>query len=59
MANLYAINGSSGHGVMHAPALGELLAEMVVYGVARSLDVAALRPERFLERRLTPAPVLL
>jgi sarcosine oxidase, subunit beta len=27
--NLYFINGSSGHGVMHSPALGQLLAEII------------------------------
>ena len=45
--NLYFANGSSGHGVMHAPALGQLLAEIIVDGSASSLDVAALRPDRF------------
>ena len=45
--NLYFINGSSGHGVMHAPALGQLLAEIVSDGAASSLDVTALRPDRF------------
>src|SRR5207249_8964561 len=41
-ANLYLANGASGHGVMHAPALGKLLAEIVTTGAARSLDVTAL-----------------
>jgi sarcosine oxidase subunit beta len=45
--NLYFINGSSGHGVMHAPALGQLLAEIISEGAASSLDVASLRPDRF------------
>ena len=45
--NLYFANGSSGHGAMHAPALGQLVAELVLDGEARALDVAALRPERF------------
>src|SRR3712207_6853939 len=27
--NLYLVNGSSGHGVMHAPALGQLIAEII------------------------------
>ena len=45
--NLYFANGSSGHGVMHAPALGQLLAEIVLDGAARALDVTALRPDRF------------
>lgn len=47
--NLYLVNGSSGHGVMHAPALGQLLAEIICDGAARSLDTRLLRPERFAE----------
>ena len=47
--NLLLVNGSSGHGVMHAPALGLLAAEIAVFGAARSLDVHALRPSRFAE----------
>jgi sarcosine oxidase subunit beta len=45
--NLYLANGSSGHGVMHAPALGLLLAEIMSDGKASSMDVAALDPGRF------------
>ena len=56
--NFWLINGSSGHGVMHAPALGQLLAEMIT-GRAASLDARALRPTRFLEGAPNPAPVLL
>ena len=56
--NFWLINGSSGHGVMHAPALGQLLAEMIT-GQAASLDARALRPTRFLEGAPNPAPVLL
>ncbi len=48
-SNLYLINGASGHGVMHAPALGQLLAEIILEGKASTLDVRALRPERFAE----------
>lgn len=47
-------NGSSGHGVMHAPPFGQLLAQMMTDGRATSLDVTALRPERFDEG--TPNP---
>jgi sarcosine oxidase subunit beta len=57
--NLYLINGSSGHGVMHAPALGQLLAEIVCDGCASSLDVAALAPGRFAEGKLNPISELL
>ena len=44
--NLYFANGSSGHGVMHAPALGQLVAELLLDGAASALDVSALRPNR-------------
>jgi sarcosine oxidase, subunit beta len=47
--NFLLVNGSSGHGVMHAPALGQLAAEMLILGKARSLEVAELRPSRFRE----------
>ena len=50
--NLYFINGSSGHGVMHAPALGQLLAEEIVLGKARTIDISALRYSRFAESDL-------
>ncbi|HMK72969.1 MAG TPA: FAD-binding oxidoreductase [Myxococcaceae bacterium] len=49
--NLFLVAGSSGHGVMHAPALGQLAAEMLVGGGARALDVSALDPNRFAEGR--------
>ncbi|HEX2122836.1 MAG TPA: FAD-binding oxidoreductase, partial [Thermoanaerobaculia bacterium] len=45
-ANVFLATGSSGHGVMHAPALGQLLAELIVDGET-SIDISALRPERF------------
>lgn len=57
--NLLLVDGSSGHGVMHAPALGQLLAEIVVDGKATSLDASPLRPERFLEGKPNPVSELL
>lgn len=44
--NVWLATGSSGHGVMHAPALGQLLAELIVDGET-SIDITALRPDRF------------
>jgi hypothetical protein len=38
--------GFSGHGFMHSPVIGELLAEWLIGG-APSLDLSALRLERF------------
>ena len=43
---LYVAAGSSGHGVMHAPALGQLLAELIVDGQT-SIDISSLDPLRF------------
>jgi sarcosine oxidase, subunit beta len=57
--NLYLANGSSGHGVMHAPALGQLLAEIIVDGAASTLDAHPLRPSRFAEDEPNLAPTLL
>jgi sarcosine oxidase subunit beta len=57
--NFYLVNGSSGHGVMHSPALGHLLAEIILDGKASTLDVHALRPERFRENDLNPISELL
>ena len=57
--NLILVNGSSGHGVMHAPALGALAAELIVHGAARSLDVRLLEPTRFQEGAAIQAPALL
>jgi sarcosine oxidase subunit beta len=58
-ANLFFVNGCSGHGVMHAPALGQLLAELMSDGVTATLDVAPLRPTRFAEGRPNPVSELL
>jgi sarcosine oxidase subunit beta len=48
----YVIAGFSGHGFMHGPGAGLLLAEQIVYGEARSLDISMLDYERFAEDRL-------
>jgi sarcosine oxidase subunit beta len=57
--NLFLVNGSSGHGVMHSPALGQLLAEIMSDGTATSLDVRPLRPTRFAEGEPNPVSGLL
>jgi sarcosine oxidase, subunit beta len=58
LEQLFLVNGSSGHGVMHSPALGQLAAEMLT-GRKPSLDVHALRPSRFAEGRPNPVRRLL
>lgn len=44
--NVMLATGCSGHGVMHSPAIGQLVAELILDGRA-SLDVSALSPARF------------
>lgn len=44
---LYLANGFSGHGVMHSPATGRALAEIMLDGKASFLDVSCLSIERF------------
>ena len=57
--NLFLLNGCSGHGVMHAPALGQLLAEVISDGAASTVDVSPLRPSRFREGDLNPVSEML
>jgi sarcosine oxidase subunit beta len=47
VAGLYLANGFSGHGFQHAPIVGKLLAEMIVDGEAKTMDVSSLGLERF------------
>ncbi|MDH7478599.1 MAG: FAD-dependent oxidoreductase [Syntrophomonadaceae bacterium] len=49
---LYWAAGFSGHGFMHAPAVGQLLAELVTDG-RTSLDLQCLSPERFHKNALS------
>lgn len=58
MRNVYLANGSSGHGVMHSPAIGQLIAEMILDGTT-SIDVSDLRPSRFEEGKPIEGPTLL
>lgn len=47
IAGLYFANGFSGHGVMHSPATGRALAEIILEGGASFLDVSMLSLDRF------------
>ena len=44
-------NGFSGHGVMHAPATGKILADLVLHGETGLIDASLLNFERFAEGR--------
>lgn len=45
-SNVVMATGCSGHGVMHSPAIGELVAELILDGGA-SMDISPLDPARF------------
>jgi sarcosine oxidase subunit beta len=45
-------SGFSGHGIMHAPAAGLLIAEEILDGRAHTIDIDELRIARFREARL-------
>lgn len=48
---LWFINGFSGHGLQHAAAAGRGLAELILHGGFRSLDLSPLSFQRILERK--------
>jgi sarcosine oxidase, subunit beta len=43
----YVVTGFSGHGFMHGPICGLLMAELIAHGQARTLDIAPLALSRF------------
>ncbi len=46
LQNLYIVAGFSGHGMMHAPAAGRAIAELIAYGTYATIDLARLGYER-------------
>jgi sarcosine oxidase subunit beta len=48
-AGFYVVAGFSGHGFMHGPIAGKLIAEIILDGRASSLDLHPLRLSRFAE----------
>ncbi len=47
----FVVGGFSGHGFMHGPIAGTLMAEILLDGRASTVDVASLDFNRFAERR--------
>jgi glycine/D-amino acid oxidase-like deaminating enzyme len=47
-SNFYIANGFSGHGLQQSPAIGRGLAELLVHGHYRSLDLSPLHMERLI-----------
>ena len=48
--NFYIACGFSGHGLMHAPAVGRALTELIVHGEYKTIDLARLGYQRVLDR---------
>lgn len=46
-SGFYCAMAFSGHGIMHAPATGKIVAEMIADGKASTLDIKELSPDRF------------
>jgi FAD-dependent oxidoreductase domain-containing protein 1 len=48
LSNVFFANGFSGHGLQHAPGVGRGVAELIVDGGFRTLDLSPLSPDRIL-----------
>ncbi len=48
LPGFFCANGFSGHGVMHAPATGKIISDLIIHGTSHVVaDVAVLSPQRF------------
>ena len=56
---LYFANGFSGHGVMHSPATGRVVSELIIDGHASLLDITPLGADRFTTGKLLHETALL
>ena len=50
-------NGFSGHGFQHSPAVGKVIAELIVDGKAGTIDISSLSIERFKRGALLLEPM--
>jgi sarcosine oxidase subunit beta len=55
----FLANGFSGHGVMHSPATGKIMADLILNGTSSLVDTRALSVERFAEGRSIEEPMVL
>lgn len=56
---LYLITGFSGHGVMEAPAAGQALAELIIDGKYKTIDISSLSLERFKKGNLIKETIVI
>jgi sarcosine oxidase subunit beta len=57
VAGLHVIAGFSGHGFMHGPIAGQLMAELIVDGRASTVDITPLALDRFARGELIVEPL--
>jgi sarcosine oxidase subunit beta len=50
-------NGFSGHGFQHSPAVGRIIAELIVQGEATTIDISSLSMDRFKKGALILEPM--
>jgi sarcosine oxidase, subunit beta len=55
----FLANGFSGHGVMHAPATGKILSDLILTGKTDLIDASLLNLSRFSENRQIHEPAVL
>lgn len=51
LRNFHMLAGFSGHGLMHAPACGRAIAELIVHGRYETIDLTRFGPQRLVEDR--------
>ena len=49
----FLANGLSGHGFMHAPAVGRIVADLILNGKTEQIDINLFHPDRFAKGYLT------
>jgi sarcosine oxidase subunit beta len=59
LPGFFLANGFSGHGVMHAPATGKILSDLILTGKTDLIDASLLSLSRFAEGRLIHETALL
>jgi sarcosine oxidase subunit beta len=57
LEGFFVATGFSGHGIMHSPATGKVMAEVILAGKATTIDIAPLTIERFGRGALLEEPM--
>lgn len=52
--NLYTASGFSGHGIMHAPAVGLALSELILDGRFETIDLSRMSYQRLVDNEPYP-----